>query len=96
VRLVPTVAAPAYEVTVEMGSPFPSPNPAPMVTVRGNDGVAHAQPLTAGIQPYTFRIGGLRSGEPLLLRFDSPVWSRAGEPADQGIRIDRVSVRPAL
>ena len=30
VRLVPTVPAPAYEVTVEMGSPFPSPNAAPV------------------------------------------------------------------
>jgi hypothetical protein len=78
-----------------MGSPFPSPLTAPVVTVRGNDGVAHAQTLTAAIQPYTFRIDGVRPGEPLLLRFESPVWSRAGEPADQGIRIDRVSVRPA-
>ena len=95
VRLVPTVAASAYDVTVEMGSPFPSPLAAPLVTVRGNDGVAYAQALTAQVQPYTFRIGSVRSGEPLLLRIDSPVWSRAGEPADQGIRIDRVSVRPA-
>ena len=95
VRLLPTAAAAAYDVTVEMGSPFPSPNSAPVVMVRGNDGVAHAQALTAAVQPYTFRVGGVRSGEPLVLRFDSPVWSRAGEPADQGIRIDRVSVRPA-
>jgi hypothetical protein len=65
------------------------------VTVRGNDGVVHTQTLTAAIQAYTFRIGGVRPGEPLLLRFESPVWSRPGEPADQGIRIDRVSVRPA-
>jgi hypothetical protein len=89
------VAASAYDVTVEMGSPFPSPLTAPVITVRGNDGVAHPQTLTASIQPYTFRIGGVRAGEPLVLRFDSPVWSRAGEPADQGIRIDRVAVRPA-
>jgi hypothetical protein len=95
VRLLPTTAAPAYEVTVEMGSPFPSPQPAPVVTVRGNDGIAHTQTLSPSIQPYRFRIGGAASREPLLLRFDSPVWSRAGEPADQGIRIDRVSVRPA-
>jgi hypothetical protein len=88
-------AAPAYEVTVEMGSPFPSPQPAPVVTVRGNDGIAHTQTLSPAIQPYTFRIGSVGPSDPLLLRFDSPVWSRAGEPADQGIRIDRVSVRPA-
>ncbi len=78
-----------------MGSPFPSPLAAPTVTVTGNDGVAHAQTLTASIQPYTFRIAGVRSGAPLLVRIDSPEWSRAGEPADQGMRVDRVSVRPA-
>jgi hypothetical protein len=31
----------------------------------------------------------------VLIRLDSPVWSRIGEPADQGVRVDRVSVRPA-
>ena len=95
VRLVPTVTASSYDVTIEMGSPFPSPLAAPTVTVTGNDGVAHAQTLTASIRPYALRVGGVGSGAPLLLRIDSPVWSRAGEPADQGIRIDRVSVRPA-
>ena len=95
VRLLPTIAASSYEITIEMGSPFPSPLAAPTVTVTGNDGVAHAQTLTASIQPYTFRIAGVRSGAPLLVRIDSPEWSRAGEPADQGIRVDRVSVRPA-
>jgi hypothetical protein len=95
VRLLPTVTAAAYDITVEMGSPFPSPQPAPVVTLRGNDGVVHSQALSASIQPYTFRVGGVTPREALLLRFDSPVWSRAGEPADQGIRIDRVSVRPA-
>jgi len=95
VRLLPTIAASSYEITIEMGSPFPSPLAAPTVTVTGNDGVAHAQTLTASIQPYTFRIAGVRPGAPLLVRIDSPEWSRAGEPADQGIRVDRVSVRPA-
>ena len=82
VRLQPARPAPAYEVTIEMGSPFPSPNAAPEVTVTGNDGVAHRQTLGPEVRPYTLRI-------------DSPVWSRLGEPADQGVRVDRVSVRPA-
>ena len=94
VRLQPTQVARAYDVTIEMGSPFPSPNPSPVVTVRGNDGVVHEQALAADVRPYTFRVG-LPSGGPLLLRLDSPVWSRIGEPADQGVRVERVSVRPA-
>ena len=33
-------------------------------------------------------------GQPLLVRIDAPTWSRIGEPADQGVRVDRMSVRP--
>ena len=94
IRLLPTTPAAAYDVTIEMGSPFPSPLPSPTVSVRGNDGVVHGQTLTAEVRPYTFRIA-VRPGAPIVLRLDSPVWSRVGEPADQGVRVDRVSVRPA-
>ena len=94
IRLRPTRLAPAYDVTIEMGSPFPSPHAAPEVIVTGNDGVAHGQTLGPEVRPYTLRIAA-PPGEPLVLRIDSPVWSRLGEPADQGVRVDRVSVRPA-
>jgi hypothetical protein len=93
VRLRPTQPASAYDVTIEMGSPFPAPSPTPVVTVRGNDGIAHTQTLGPTVQAYTFRVG-VPSGAPLVLRLDSPVWSRIGEPADQGVRVERVSVRP--
>ena len=100
IRLVPIHPAAAYDVTIEMGSPFPSPNPSPTATVRGNDGVAHRQVLTASIAPYTFRIaaahGDAATGfAPLVVEIASPVWTRIGEPADQGVRVDRVFVRPA-
>ncbi|PYQ50179.1 MAG: hypothetical protein DMF78_16365 [Acidobacteria bacterium] len=94
IRLRPTRLAPAYDVTIEMGSPFPSPHAAPEVIVTGNDGVAHGQTLGPEVRPYTLRIAA-PPGEPLVLRIDSPVWSRLAEPADQGVRVDRVSVRPA-
>jgi hypothetical protein len=94
VRLRPTVAAPVYDVTIDMGSPFPSPHTAPAVTVTGNDGLAHVLVLEPTVRSYTMRIA-VRPHEPLVLRIDSPVWSRLGEPADQGVRVDRVSVRPA-
>jgi hypothetical protein len=94
IRLAPARPASAYEVTIEMGSPFPSLLESPEVTVRGNDGVAHRATLTADVRPHVFRVG-VPEGEPLLLRLDSPVWSRPGEPADQGVRVDRVYVKPA-
>jgi hypothetical protein len=95
VRLFPTVSAAAYDVTIEMGSPFPSPNASPAVTVRGNDGVGHEVTLAEAIQPYTFRVAAPAVGQPLEMRIESPVWSRLGEPADQGVRVDRVSARAA-
>jgi hypothetical protein len=94
IRLRPTRPATAYEVTIEMGSPFPSPNATPEVTVTGNDGVAHRQTLAAEVRPFTWRIG-VPAGEPLELRINAPTWSRLGEPADQGVRVDRVTARPA-
>jgi hypothetical protein len=94
IRLVPTEPATAYDVTIEMGSPFPSPLASPVVTVTGNDGVAHRLTLGTGVQPHTLRVA-VPPGEPLVLRLASPVWSRHGEPADAGVRVDRVSVRAA-
>jgi hypothetical protein len=95
VRLMPTTAASAYDVTIEMGSPFPSPNASPAVTVMAQDGVAHEMTLTAAIQPCSFRVAAPTAGQPLVMRIESPVWSRLGEPADQGVRVDRVAVRAA-
>jgi len=57
-------------------------------------GVAHAQALGPQVRPYAFRIA-VPPGAPIVLQIDSPVWSRYGEPADQGVRVDRVRVEPA-
>jgi hypothetical protein len=93
-RLQPTVAAAAYDVTVEMGSPFPSTLTAPVVAARGNDGIEHRFTLTREVRPYSFRVA-VGAGQPLLVQLDAPTWGRIGEPADQGVRVDRMSVRPA-
>ena len=95
IRMFPTVPAAAYDITIEMGSPFPSPVSSPRVTLTGNDGVAHALTLGPVIRPFTLRVGDVAPGAPLVVRLDSPVWSRLGEPADQGVRVDRMAVRPA-
>jgi hypothetical protein len=76
-----------------MGSPFPSPVASPEITVHVN-GVPHRVRLTDTIALYSARAAS-RPGEPIVVRIDAPTWSRYGEPAAQGVRVDRVSVRPA-
>jgi hypothetical protein len=93
IRLQPESRADAYDVTIEMGSPFPSPLLAPKVVVAANDGNEHAFELSREIRPYSFR-ASLPAGQPLIVRIDAPTWGRLGEPADQGVRVDRMSVRP--
>jgi 4-amino-4-deoxy-L-arabinose transferase-like glycosyltransferase len=93
-RVVPESAAAAYDVTLWMGSPFPSPLGSTEVRVRvGTGGVSR---VTVGpeIEPYRFRATA-PPGQPLLVALETPTWSRAGEPADQGIRVDRMTVAPA-
>jgi hypothetical protein len=94
VRLLPTQPASAYDVTLEVGSPFPSPLSAPEVTVRVNGGPPRRFTLGAAIAPYTVRAAAV-PGQPVTVQIDAPTWCRYGEPADQGVRVDRVSVAPA-
>ena len=51
-RLRPTIAAPAYDVTLVMGSPFPSPLASPAVTVSAG-GVTRAFQLDRDLRAYT-------------------------------------------
>jgi tetratricopeptide (TPR) repeat protein len=92
-RLVPLTSADAYDVTIEMGSPLPSPLAAPEVEVRTAGSVQRFK-LSRGIAPYTLRVAAPRTG-PLLVEIRAPTWCRAGHPAEQGVRVDRLSVAPA-
>ena len=87
--------APAYDVTLWMGSPFPSTLVAPEVAVRIGGGAPSRLTLDQEIKPYRLR-AVIPAGQPLVVRLDSPTWSRTGEPADQGVRVDRMTVSPAL
>lgn len=93
-RLVPTLAAGAYDVTLHMGSPFPSPQASPEVSVRLGGGAPVRFTLGPEIRPYTLR-GSVPAGQPILIRLDAPTWNRPGEPAEQGVRVDRLTVTPA-
>jgi len=92
-RLVPATQAPAYTVTIEMGSPFPSPLEAPQIEVRLNDRVAPRLRLNREIRSYSFPVT-LPAGALLVVRIDAPTWSKPGEPAEQGVRIDSLRVEP--
>jgi hypothetical protein len=93
-RLAPASPAAAHDVTLWMGSPFPSSLASPEVSVRIGDGPPTRFTLGAQVAPYTLR-AAVPPGQPLVVRLDSPTWSRAGEPADQGVRVDRLTVAPA-
>jgi hypothetical protein len=92
-RLTPATPAPAYDVTLEMGSPPPSPLTAPQVEVRVGD-AAQRFTLSREIAAYTLRTPAPRNG-PLLIEVRSPTWCRPGHPAEQGVRVDRLSVTPS-
>lgn len=92
-RVSPASEASAYTVTLEMGAPFPSTLVSPVVTVRAPGKAAVRVTLDGTVRPYHFEATP-RPGEPLVVRIDAPTWCRQGEPADQGIRVDRMTVAP--
>ena len=92
-RLRPTTAATAYDVTLVMGSPFPSPLERPVVTVSGS-GVTQRFQLDRELRPYL--VSGVRAIDGVVqVEIGAPTWSRSGEPADQGVRVDRMTLAPA-
>jgi hypothetical protein len=94
IRVLPTVAAPRFKVTIEMGSPSPSPVANPEVEVRVNEGPPTRLVLSSEVRPYTLE-AATTPGAPVVVRIDAPTWSKIGQPAEQGVRVDRVRVEPA-
>src|SRR5262249_19915102 len=93
-RVCPTTAAPAYDVTLWMGSPPPSPLEAPVVRVRTADGTTASFTLRREIAPYQLQAVPDPDGV-VVVRLDAPTWNRRGEPAEQGVMVQRVRVVPA-
>jgi hypothetical protein len=94
VRLRPSVPAPAYDVTLDLGSPEPSPRAAPRVRVAVEGAPETELALTREVRSYTLRVPAPRDGT-LVIALRAPTWNRTGQPAEQGVRVDRVSVKPA-
>jgi hypothetical protein len=87
------VAAPAYDVTLDLGSPEPSPHAAPRVRVWVEDGAAAEWMIGRGVASYTLRTAAPADGV-LRIGLRAPTWNRTGQPAEQGVRLDRVRVTP--
>ena len=93
IRARPTQAAPLYDVTLHMGAPFPSTLQRPEVKIRISGGAAQRVVLGDALADHSFAAPPRPDGV-IEVEIQSPIWSRYGEPADQGVRIDRMSVRP--
>jgi hypothetical protein len=93
-RLVPATAAPSYDVTLQMGSPEPSPNAAPTVRVRAGRNPPVPFTLTRDVRPYTVRVPAPNE-VPLVIVIEAPTWNLADQPPEQGVRVDRMTVVPA-
>jgi hypothetical protein len=93
-RLRPRTPAAAYEVTLWMGSPDPSPLGSPVVTVRAGEEPPTRFTLSRAMAPYHLRMPVSADGV-LVVRLDAPTWNRRGEPAEQGVSVSRMTVVPA-
>jgi hypothetical protein len=94
VRLAPTTAAARYDMTIVMGYAFPATRTSGDVRVRTNDGGTRAFAVDETVRPYAFSAAPGADGV-IVVQIDAPTWCRAGEPAEQGVRVESVSVTPA-
>ena len=92
VRLRPTMAAAEYAVTLDMGFPPPSPLGDGEVRVRVGERVTMVH-VGRTLAPHQVTGTPERDGT-LLVTLDAPTWNLRGEPAEQGVRVDRVAVAP--
>jgi hypothetical protein len=93
-RVRPTAPAASYEITLWMGSPAPSPHEAPVVRVTTPEGQESRFTLSRVVAPFRLRAAPDKDGV-VSVRLDAPTWNRRGEPAEQGISVERMTVTPA-
>jgi hypothetical protein len=93
-RLIPDDDAPRHTVTLWMGVPFPSTLGRAHVRVRAGSEEAVTFEVDDQVRPYTLQ-ARTPAGAALEIRLHAPTWSRLGEPAEQGVRVDRVTLAPA-
>lgn len=93
-RVVPVTPAPAYEATLWLGVPPPGRlAPGARAQLRCGASVTVCE-LTASVAPCRLRVAAPAPGQALSFELRVPTWSRAGEPADQGARVERLTLTP--
>lgn len=92
-RLRPASPAARYRVTLQMGSPLPSPLAGPEVLVAVAGGPWQRFKLER--QPRAYRIEtGLPDGDLIVIEIRSPTWTQPGLTPELGVRVDRLAVAP--
>jgi hypothetical protein len=92
-RVRPRAAAAVHTLTLWMGMPDPSPMPSAAVEMqpRGGRGIT----VTVGREVAPFRVEAPADDRGVVeVCLEAPTWSRKGEPAEQGVRVDRMQVGP--
>ena len=93
IRLRPVTTAPAYVVSVDMGFPEPSSLDGGNVRVTVDGGAEMRVRVGRVVERHSFETVAPRGGT-LVVGIEAPTWNRLGEPAEQGVRVDRVAVAP--
>jgi len=92
-RIFPSQPAASYQVTLVMGTPFPSTLTSTEVEVTANGGFIRRFRLDRALRSCVFPVS-VAPGRPIEVAIRAPTWSRLGEPAAQGVRVDRLTVKP--
>jgi hypothetical protein len=93
VRLRPVTGAAAYVVSLDMGFPPPSRLEGADVLVSVDGGATRRMRVGRAVERHSLEAAAPPDGT-LVVRIESPTWNRLGEPAEQGVRVDRLGVAP--
>jgi hypothetical protein len=91
-RLRPTLAAPAYELSLVMASPAGSPLEHPVVGVRVNGDSPRSFTLEREARTFSFTVP---SAPEVLVEIHARAWSRSDQPPQQGVLVERLEIRPS-
>jgi hypothetical protein len=93
VRLRPRTAAPVHAVTLWMGLPEPAPRDAAPVTLRPRGGAPRTVAVGRATTPFVVPAPADARGA-VEVCLEAPTWNAGGQPAEQGVRVERVEARP--
>ncbi len=90
-RLATARAGARHELTIEMGSPEPSPLAAPEVRLRASGGPWQSFVLDREMRYYALTATAAADGS-IEVELRAPRWTRPGLPAELGVRVRRLAV----